>query len=399
MGKNVVYLEKLSKYKDSFSVKVITGIRGVGKTKLLMEFAETLKNDGVPPEKIIFINFDEFEQIADFQQLYEFVNEKIMYLDQAYLLFDEIDRVQGWEKAINAFFVGAPVDIYITSSNFGVLSKDFLALLSKNYELIYMQPLPFNEYVNLFSTDEDFDMAEVFQQYLNYGGLPIAAQCSRSTNIVKILLSGIYHTALNKDVIARYGVRDAALIHSMNKFLALNIGKPVNHKVIDDYLSSVNHSTTGYTMDNYLNLIDESGIFRRVERYDLRARTTINGSERFYCADTGICNVLAGDDNLTIDSLLENIVCIELWRRGYEVFVGKIGEMKVSFVGIKNSNYVYYQVVSHIENKSQLRKILNPLERIRDQYSKFILSMDNPVPSDYNGIKNCNIFDFLVGNV
>ncbi|MBR1857900.1 MAG: ATP-binding protein [Selenomonadaceae bacterium] len=396
---NKDYLEQLMQLKDHFSIKVITGVRGIGKTKLLSEFVKTLKEHGIPNEQIIFINFDEIENITDFQQLYEFINEKIMYLEQAYLIFDEIQQVQGWEKAINAFFVGSPVDIYISSSNNGILSEDFLHLLSDHYELIHIYPLTFNEYLKKFSDTEKINNDSIFKYYLKYGGFPILTHTEKDSEILPTLLSGIYYTALTKDIISRYGVRDADLLDSLNRCLAENLGKAITPKVIETYLSNIGKITTGYTMDNYLKMINESGIFCRIYRYDIKSKTKVNGSERFYCADTGIYNSLMNFNSDNINATLENIVCIELWRQGYEVFVGKIGEQQVNFVAIKNSQPVYIQVIDTIDSKSKLRKMLNPLQRIPDQYNKMILSMDYPKINDYNGIKHFNIFDFINRNI
>ena len=393
---NEMYLKKLLTLKEHFSIKVITGIRGVGKTKLLSMFADTLRQQGVSSESIIYINFDEMEEIYDFQQLYEFVNEKIMYLEQAYLLFDEIQRVKDWEKAINAFFVGSPVDIYMTGSNSEVISEVFLHLLSNHYELIEMQPLPFNEYLNMINNKGTQQNEFYFKKFLKYGSLPIIAKVQDQPEILSLLLSGIYNTILNKDIVSRYCVRDAHLMDSLNKFLAINIGKAITPKKIEDYLLSIGQNTTTYTLDNYLNMINESGLFRKIKRYDIKNRVTINGSEQFYCADLGIRNVLINFTNMIEnEAILENIVYIELYRRYYNIFIGKINKSKISFVAFKNDKPIYFQVVPSINNKMILKKSIYPLQNIKDQYDKFIITMDKPTITDYNGIKILNILDFL----
>ena len=320
---NKIYLEKLLAFKDSFSVKVITGMRGIGKTTLLSMFADTLEKNGVPSEEIIYINFDENEELSDFQKLYEYVNEKIVYLEQAYLLLDEIQQVNGWEKAINAFFVGSPVDIYISDSNGSVLSETFLNLLSDNYEVIQMQPLPFNEYLKKVKNKTDAKNEYYFQRYLKFGSLPLITKLEEQEEILSEYLSGIYHTIMNKDIIARYGVRDASLLDSINKCLAINLGVPINPKIIYSYLENIGQTTTIYTMENYFKMLDESGLFRRVARYDVKIQTKLNGSEQFYCADLGILNILIGDSLLENKFIAENVVYIELLRNGYEVFIGK----------------------------------------------------------------------------
>ena len=399
MLNNKIYLEKLLTFKDSFSVKVITGMRGIGKTTLLSMFADILEKNGVPSEEIIYINFDENEELSDFQKLYEFVNEKIIYLEQAYLLLDEIQQVKGWEKAINAFFVGSPVDIYITSSNSRVLSETFLNLLSDHYELIQMYPLSFNEFLKMIPITENKGEEFYFSQYLKYGGLPIITKLQEKEDVFPTLLLGMYHTILNKDIISLFGVRDSSLLDIMNKFLALNIGNPIKPKIIETYLTNTDQTTTIYTMNNYLQMINDSGLFYRVARYDIKAQTTINGSEQIFFTDLGIRNVLLNFTDLENEAIPANIVYIELLRRGYKVFIGKIGKSRVSFVAFKNSRPIYLQVVYKLDVKFNLRKTLYPLQRINDQYDKMVVSMTRPTINDYNGIKVLYIFDFLNENI
>ena len=399
MLNNKIYLEKLLTFKDSFSVKVITGMRGIGKTTLLSMFADILEKNGVLSEEIIYINFDENEELSDFQKLYEFVNEKIIYLEQAYLLLDEIQQVKGWEKAINAFFVGSPVDIYITSSNSRVLSETFLNLLSDHYELIQMYPLSFNEFLKMIPITENKGEEFYFSQYLKYGGLPIITKLQEKEDVFPTLLLGMYHTILNKDIISLFGVRDSSLLDIMNKFLALNIGNPIKPKIIETYLTNTDQTTTIYTMNNYLQMINDSGLFYRVARYDIKAQTTINGSEQIFFTDLGIRNVLLNFTDLENEAIPANIVYIELLRRGYKVFIGKIGKSRVSFVAFKNSRPIYLQVVYKLDVKFNLRKTLYPLQRINDQYDKMVVSMTRPTINDYNGIKVLYIFDFLNENI
>ena len=393
MPNNKTYLEKLFQFKDSFSVKVITGIRGIGKTSLLSMFADALKNDGVPSEEIIYINFEEDEHIFDFQQLYEVINEKISYLERAYLLFDEIQQVKGWEKAINAFFVGSPVDIYIADSNSGVLSDVFLNLLSDNYEVINLQPLSFEEYLHLMDIKNDEDS---IKKYLKFGGLPIVTKFRDQEELLPMVLSGIYYTIVNKDIIARYGIRDAKLLDSINKCLALNIGNSITPKIIETYLKNIGQITTLYTMENYFRMINECGLFHRIPRYDIKNKLTVNGSEQFYCADLGILNMLSNFADYKNEAIAENVIFIELLRRGYtKIFVGKIGNIKISFVAIKDSKPIYIQIVSTIGDKENLRKVARPLQHIKDQYDKIIVSLERPKINDYNGIKFVYIWDFI----
>ena len=398
MLNDISYLEKLLQFKDSVSVKVITGIRGIGKTHLLKTFIEALKNSGVPSEEIIYINFEEEEHIFDFQQLYEFVNEKISYLERAYLLFDEIQKVKDWEKTINAFFVGSPVDIYITDSNSGILSKVFLSLLSNNYEVINMQPLSFSEYLKINSNYENKDINQYLEKYLKFGGLPIATTIKEQEELLPIILSGMYHKILNKDIIARYGVRDATLLDSINKCLALNIGNAITPKVINTYLENMGQITTIYTMENYFSMINESGIFRRLARYDIKSQAKVNGSEQFYCADLGILNVLS-KFSVKNEALAENIVYIELLRHNYDVFVGKIAKTKVHFVAMKDSKTTYIRIVSKIEDKLDLSKSCRPLRQIKEQCNKILISLERPSMNKYKDVKVISLLDFIANKI
>ena len=389
------YLKMLFELKDSFSIKVITGMRDTGRTQLLLSFADALKKQGITAEQIIYINFEETKSITKFQELYEFINEKIAYLEQAYLIFDEIQRIEGWEKTLNAFFVGLPVDIYIGISNVSVLSNDFFNLLSEHYEIIQIQPIPFENYLQTITNKKKIKDKFYFQQYLKYGGLPIILQAKDNSELLPILLSGIYHTILVKDIVARYGVRDVELIDEFNKCLALNIGNPITPDIIYSYLKNIKQNTTIYTIGNYLKMIHESGLFHRISRYDMKIKTAINGSERIYCADIGIRNLLSDFNDLENNAIIENIVCLELFRYGYKIFIGKWGKIPFNFVALKNSELLCLQIVQNINDKKVFRRVTRQFQIIDKQYKKIVISTETPNIPDYNGIKILGIYDFL----
>ncbi len=390
-----LYLDKLQKSKDNFSIKVITGMRGTGKTNLLLAFINVLKNENIPSENIIYLNFDEMKEIYNFQQLYEYVNGKIAYLEQAYLIFDEIQRVEGWEKTINAFFVGLPVDIYIVNSNNGIISETFLNLLSEHYEEIKLQTRSFKDYIKIFSKQKEKNIENLYRQYLKYGGLPFNTQIQEKSKILPELLSGLYHKILNKDIVARYAVRDVELVDEINKCLALNIGKSITPNIIYSYLENVGKITNGYTLSNYLKMISESGLFYRVARYDIKNKEKIHGSEQMYCADLGIRNFLCDFKDNENKFIIENIVYLELLRRDFDIFIGKFNKSKINFVAFKDSQPFYFQAVANINDKTVLKKVLPPLRRIEGENNKIIISAEPPTIKNYNGIKIFSIFDFL----
>ena len=398
--KSETYLEKLLKLRKNDTVKVITGVRGVGKTTLLAMLERTLKAEGVPSWQIIAMDFDAMQndEIRDFHQLYDSVYERIQGVPHAYLLLDEVHRVEGWEKAVNAFFVGAPVDVYVTGSHAGILSEDFTKLMAGRYEEFRMFPQTFRTYLEACPDAVEEDRDFIFPRCLKFGGLPVSVALAEKQELLPAMLQGIYNTALMRDVVQRYAVRDPALMDSMARFLAGTVGKPVSAKRLNDYLVSVGRKTTGYTMDNYLQMLTESNLFCRARRYDIRGKAHLNGSEKFYMADIGLSNMLRGYQDLEDGPLLENVVYLELRRRGFSVSVGKLGSMEVDFVAVNaEGRRIYYQVEPSLQDAGVRKKALRPLKSIPDQYEKVILSMDRSDVRDFDGIRNLNIVDFLMG--
>ncbi len=398
--KSETYLEKILKLRKNDTVKVITGVRGVGKTTLLAMLERTLKAEDVPSWQIIAMDFDAMQndEIRDFHQLYDSVYERIQGVPHAYLLLDEVHRVEGWEKAVNAFFVGAPVDVYVTGSHAGILSEDFTKLMVGRYEEFRMFPQTFRTYLEACPDAVEEDRDFIFPRYLKFGGLPVSVALAEKQELLPVMLQGIYNTALMRDVVQRYAVRDPALMDSMARFLAGTVGKPVSAKRLNDYLVSVGRKTTGYTMDNYLQMLTESNLFCRARRYDIRGKAHLNGSEKFYMADIGLSNMLRGYQDLEDGPLLENVVYLELRRRGFSVSVGKLGSMEVDFVAVNaEGRRIYYQVEPSLQDAGVRKKALRPLKSIPDQYEKVILSMDRSDVRDFDGIRNLNIVDFLMG--
>lgn len=388
---NKIYLEHLLELRDNLSIKIITGIRGIGKTSLLTQFIDNLKDEGISSEQIIYINFEEELTIFNFQQLYEFVNEKIVYLEQAYLIFDEIHQVKGWEKAINAFFVGSPVDIYIADSNSSVISNDFLSLLGKNYEMIQMQPLKVDEYLTLESKSKDKNR---LKKYLKFGGLPNIIEYQNQSELLPKLISGIYHETLNKDIVARYAIRDVSLLDTINKCLAENIGKCITPNVIIDYLNKIGKTTTTYTMENYLQFLDESKLFHRVPRYDLKKQSKVNGSENIYCADLGIRNFLLNFNDCENPALIENLIYLELSKQNYKIFVGKFNKHKINFVALKDDKTVLIQIVDSVNDKSFKQKI-SILRRIDIPSEKLVVSVESTKMNEFKNIPILDVTTFI----
>lgn len=394
-----LYLNQLIQFKDKKLIKVITGLRRSGKSTLLSLFENHLITSGVDRNHIIRMNFEsfEFDEITNYKELHAYINERILDPNKRhYILLDEVQQVSSWERVINSFLVDANVDIFITGSNAYLLSSELSTLLSGRYVEIKMQPLSFKEYLEFLDSDKEMSLPEKFNQYLEYGGLPTIVELLDNPDTIGPFLEGIYNTVLMKDVIERNGVRDAALLESILKFISANIGSIVSTKKISDYLTSSGRKTTSDTIDNYLKMLENAFIIYKANRYDLKGKMFLKTLEKYYIVDIGIRNKLIGLRNTDYGHVLENIVYLELLRRGYEVTIGKIGSLEVDFVASKPKEKIYYQVSATIMDEKTRERELRPLESISDNYPKYILTMDQTVFNDYSGIRVKNIIDFLL---
>jgi len=394
-----LYLNQLIKFRDKKLIKVITGLRRSGKSTLLSLFENHLIASGVDKEHIIRMNFEsfEFDEITSYKELHAYINARIIDKNEKhYILLDEVQQVSSWEKVINSFLVDVNVDIYITGSNAYLLSSELSTLLSGRYVEIKMLPLSFKEYLDFLESDTENNLPEKFNQYLQYGGLPTVVELLDNPDTIGAFLEGIYNTVLMKDVIERNSVRDAALLENILKFIAANIGSIVSTKKICDYLTSSGRKTTSDTIDNYLKMLENAFIIYKANRYDLKGKMFLKTLEKYYIVDMGIRNQLNGLRNTDYGHVLENIVYLELLRRGYEVSIGKVGTLEVDFVATKPDEKIYYQVSATIMDEKTRERELRSLESISDNYPKYILTMDQTVFNDYSGIKVINIIDFLL---
>jgi len=401
MKKRDLYLTQLVQFKDKPLIKVVTGIRRCGKSTLLSLFEEYLQNNGVPDDHIIRMNFEafEFDEITKYAQLYNYIKNKMTNpSNKYYIILDEVQQVESWEKAINSFLVDSNVDIYITGSNAYLLSSELSTLLSGRYVEIKMLPLSFKEYLDFTDFEKGDNVDAIFKDYLEFGGLPTVVELKDHPDTIAPFLSGIYNTVIMKDVVQRNHVRDAALLESVLKFIAANIGSIVSTKKISDYLTSSGRKTTSDTIDNYLKMLENAFIIYRANRYDLKGKLFLKTLEKYYIVDIGIRNQLTGLRNTDYGHVLENIIYLELLRRGYDIAIGKVGTFEIDFVATKSNIKTYYQVSASIIGEETGKRELKPLQSINDHYEKVILTMDYTIYSDFEGIKIINILDFLLGN-
>ena len=392
-----IYLNKLVNFKDKPLIKVITGIRRCGKSTLLDLFEEYLLNNGIKKENIIHMNFEDllYDEIKDYKDLNKYIKEKILDNDKKYIILDEIQQISNWEKAINSFLVTLNCDIYITGSNAYLLSSEISTLLSGRYVEIKMLPLSFKEYLEFNNYNTKENLEEHFNDYLLYGGLPIVSYV-HDKSAIRNILSGIFNTVIIKDVSKRNAIRDITLLENLIRYIAQNVGSPISSRNISNYLNSARRKTSTETIDNYLKMLENAFIIYKANRFDIKGKMYLKTLEKYYIVDTGIRNELLSFKDGDYGHMLENLIYIELLRRGYDVAVGKIDNLEVDFVAQNYDEKIYYQVSASILDENTKKRELNPFDHIPDHYEKVILTMDKTPIKDFNGIKNINIIDFLL---
>lgn len=392
------YLKKIIDAKDTDFIKVITGMKRTGKSTLLLMFRDYLLANGVKEENIVHINFEsaKYDDIKDYKDLYKYIEDKVKD-EKIYLLLDEIQSVSSWEKAINSFKVDFNMDIYITGSNAYLLSSELSTLLSGRYIEIKMYPLSFKEFL-VFNNYDENNLEEKFNEYLKYGGLPAITLIKGNDELILSYLNDIYNTIVKKDIIDRNNIKDVALLENIIKYLFNNVGSPISTKKISDYLNSnkVVQKSNHQTIDNYLNMLEKSYIIYKADRTDVKSKSLLKTLGKYYVSDSGIRNIILGFRNINEGHLLENIVYLELLRRGYRVNIGKIGDYEVDFVAENPHTIRYYQVAQSISDEDVRAREIRSLENIPDNYEKIILSMDKSINNDYNGIKVRNIISWLL---
>lgn len=385
------YLDKLIHLKDKQIIKVVTGVRRCGKSTLLKQFEQYLVENGTSKEQIISINFEDisFDNLLDYHALHQYITDKLISDRKYYVFLDEIQAVPNFQKAVDSLFLKDNVDIYITGSNAHMLSGELATLLSGRYIEIPMLPLSFAEYAELVGTD----IRTAWKNYFTSGGFPYASQIE-DEEIRRDYLDGIYHTVLLKDVAARKRINDIELLKSIIKFMFDNVGNMVSSKKIADSLTSFGRKTSSITAENYVTALCEAFILYKVGRYDIQGKQHLKSLEKYYIVDVGLRKLLLGNRNRDIGHILENIVYLELLRKGYRVSIGKVGDLEIDFVTEKDGEKAYYQVSATVMSENTFAREITPLKRINDNYPKYIITMDE-MPMDEDGIKIVNIIDFL----
>lgn len=401
MIKRNIYLEEIRKYKNKAIIKVITGMRRSGKSMLLKLILEELKIDSVPEENIIYINFESlsFIDINNYQKLYNYVIEKIKnQKGKIYILLDEIQEVENWEKAINSFLVDFDSDIYITGSNANLLSSELATYIAGRYVEIRIYPLSFKEYMDFAKENKNDKLTkeDYFKQYLEFGGLPGIHILNYTKEEIYQYLQDIYNSIILKDVIARNNIRDVELLERVVLYIMDNIGNTFSAKNISDFLKSQGRKLAVETVYNYLKALESAYIISKVSRYDIKGKKILETQEKFYLMDLGFRHAKLGYKSSDISGYLENIIFLELLRRKYQVNIGKQQQKEIDFVARLRNENLYIQVSYFLSSIETIEREFSALKEIKDNYPKMVLSMDNLSKSNIDGIIWENIIDFLL---
>ncbi len=390
------YLEELIRWKNKDLIKVVTGIRRCGKSTLFELFIDYLKNNGITKEQIIHINLEDADyDFENYKELYNYINNKIDDKKDYYVFIDEVQNVPEFQKAVDSLYIKKNVDVYINGSNAYLLSGELATLLSGRYIEIKMLPLSFKEYVSAF---DDNNYQKLFLEYMKNGGMPGNISILKSNpNDIDKYLDGIFSTIVYKDIMARNNITDKLLLESVLKFIFDSIGSPASTKKISDTLTSKGMPTSNHTVENYITAFLESFLIYKAERFDVKGKNLLARDYKYYAVDSGLRSYLLGKKaDSDMGHILENIVYLELIRRGYKVYVGKVDDLEVDFVAENRDGLKYFQVSLSVRDDKVLERELKSLQKTGDHYPKVLLTLDMDLEADYDGITKINVVDWLL---
>ena len=391
------YMNKLRTYKDKQIIKVITGIRRSGKSTILNEFKKELIDDGVLEKNIISINFEDNDnrELLDFQKLHNYIIEKADKKSMNYVFLDEIQNVNEFQKCIDSLLLRNYLDIYITGSNSYMLSGELATYLTGRYIQIHILPLSFKEYLSYYGEENEM---KKYNEYSMYGGFPYLINLESAKEKLDYLDS-IYNTVIIKDVINRRKVNDIMMLESICRFLFDSIGSNISTKKISDTLASNGRKNSVHTVEEYVNSLLESYILYKVNRFDIKGKQLLKTQEKYYLSDLGLRTYLLGrNNNKDLGHILENIIFLELKRKGYRVYIGKNDDAEVDFVVETEDEYIYTQVALSVREEQTLQRELKSLASIANHYKKYLITLDYDT-NNYNGIKQISAIDFLLGKI
>ncbi len=392
------YLDWLIKLKDKQIIKVITGIRRCGKSTLFALYKNYLLSNGIEEKQIIDINFEnnDYRDLLDNQKLHNFILDRCVDNEKYYIILDEIQNVPNFEKCVNSLHLKENLDIYITGSNSYMLSGELSTHLTGRYMQIHMLPLSFKEYMTTLTNANE---QKAYSDYILNGGFPYLVALDNDQTLITNYLDGVYNTVLMKDIISRKKINDVLMLDSVVRFLFDNIGSLVSINKISDTLNSNGRKNSVNTIESYVNALLESFIMYKVNRYDIKGKQHLKTLEKYYLCDLGLRNYLIGNkENTDLGFILENVIFLELKRKGYKIYVGKTDDSEVDFVVQGNSETKYIQVALSVRENITLQRELAPLNMIKDHHPKYLITLDYDT-NNHNGIKQISALDFLMGRV
>ena len=391
------YLDELKKYRDVSLAKILAGIRRCGKSTILDMLREDLLANGVRPEQIIERRYTSLDlgDLPAAKDMYQDIKADLNAAGRNYLLLDEVQEIEGWEKAINSLLELGNTDIYVTGSNSKLMSSEISTYLTGRYVTIPVFPLSFEEYLT-FKAGSSLSQKELLNEYIRYGGFPIVALGMYDERTAYQIVEGIYHSVISNDIARRHSIANQELFNRVVRFIIENVGKNFSANSIVKFLKSEGRSLTVETIYNYLEWLEKAFVIYRCQRYDLQGKAVLKTQEKFYLADPALKYCMMGFNPKSIASMLENIVYFELRRRGYDVYVGKNETKEIDFVAVRRDERVYVQVCRELPDASD-REIVNLLE-IKDHYPKYVVTMDELAGGNIDGVRIVHLVDFLLSS-
>lgn len=391
------YLNKLIAFRDKKIMKIVVGVRRCGKSTLLQIYQDYLRDQGVTEEQIVTVNLEDFDnyELRDPAKLHEYIKAHLVQGKMTYIFLDEVQHCTEFPRVVDSIYLRENVDIYLTGSNAYMLSNEIATLISGRYVKISMLPLSFKEYVS--GTGSNDNLSRKYLAYLEESSFPYALELKGQQKEIRDYLEGIYSTIVVKDIAARRKISDTMMLESITRFIFDNVGNPLSTKKIADTMTSEGRKIDVKTVEKYLNGLLESFVVYQAKRYNIKGRQYLKTQEKYYVVDIGMRYMLLGSRSTDVGHILENVVYLELLHRGFDVYVGKVGELEVDFVAMEQKKITYYQVAATVRDKKTLCRELAPLEKINDHYPKLILTLDEDPEGDYNGIRRINALDWLMG--
>ena len=391
------YLEKLIAFRDKHIIKIITGIRRCGKSTLMEIYQDALRSRGVAEEQIVAVNFEDFDfrALRQPEQLHAYIKERITPGKTTYVFLDEIQHVENWPEVIDSLFLRKELDLYLTGSNAYLLSSEIATMISGRYVELKMLPLSFGEYVS--AMDDSQPLSQLYRSYIETTSFPYGLELQGHPKELRDYLEGIYNTVVVKDLVSRKKIPDVMMLESVARFLFDAIGSPLSTKKIADTMTSSGRKIDVKTVEKYVDALMESFIVYQAKRYNIKGKQHLKTLEKYYVVDMGLRFMLLGSRSTDVGHMLENVIYLELLRRGYEVYVGKVDNLEVDFVAMDGKETRYYQVAATVRDQQTLQRELASLQKINDHYPKRILTLDEDPEADYDGIRRINALEWLVG--